>query len=206
MIAKLAHFHASKSCILALWYPPPFNILTMHCCSRQTVRLIPRCISDLNPQMRCASRSRGREREQVDDSSTDSSTSLACSALIWNTLTSASRFFTFPHFSMDSEFYRTRDTKSQNFPDGRISCAKTFRQSALIIFTKKMRHVDKTGLQHRCAKVRKSPSHTCHVCHGIHDGKLFTLSGNFPDYLETFQTYWKLSRLSRNFPDCPETF
>ena len=37
-------------------------------------------------------------------------------------------------------------------------------------------------------------------------GKLCTLSGNFPDCSETFQTIWKLSRLSGNFPDCPETF
>ena len=72
-------------------------ILTMHCCSRQTVLLIRRCIGDLNPSnaMR-AEVSRKREREQVDDSSTDTSTSIACSALIWNTSTSASRFFTFP--------------------------------------------------------------------------------------------------------------
>ena len=43
--------------------------------------------------------------------------------------------------------------------------------------------------------------------------KLSTLSGNFPDWLETFQTHlttfltlWKLSRFSRNIPDCQETF
>ena len=43
--------------------------------------------------------------------------------------------------------------------------------------------------------------------------KLSTLSGNFPDWLETFQTHlttfltlWKLSRFSRNIPDCKETF
>ena len=188
MIAKLAHFHASKSCILALWYPPPFNILTMHCCSRQTVRLIPRCISDLNPQMRCASRSRGREREQVDDSSTDSSTSLACSALIWNTLTSASRFLTFPHFSMDSEFYRTRDTKSQNFPDGRISQAITFQKTALIIFVAKIRQ--------KCVKrvcdinVQKCVNRFC-----IRMPCMPYMSGNFSHCPETFQTIWKLSRL-----------
>ena len=36
--------------------------------------------------------------------------------------------------------------------------------------------------------------------------KFSRLSGNFPDYLETFQNIWKLSRLSKNFPDYPETF
>ena len=36
--------------------------------------------------------------------------------------------------------------------------------------------------------------------------KLARLSGNFPDSPEIFQTVWKLSRLFRNFPDSPETF
>ena len=34
---------------------------------------------------------------------------------------------------------------------------------------------------------------------------LFILSGNFPDYPETFQSFRTLSRLYRNFPDHPET-
>ena len=36
--------------------------------------------------------------------------------------------------------------------------------------------------------------------------KFSRLSGNFPDYQETFQTIRKLSRLPGNFPDHPETF
>ena len=60
---------------------------------------------------------------------------------------------------------------------------------------------------------------TYHVYHGTRVRELLTLSGNFQDcpeiyqtvwklftLLETFQTVWKLFRLRGNFPDCPKTF
>ena len=74
--------------------------------------------------------------------------------------------------------HQSRDTKSRNFPVGRISRAKTFRTERI---------------NHFCDK--NAPK-----------VKLARLLGNFPDWLENFHTVWKLSRLFRNFPDSLENF
>ena len=112
---------------------------------------------------------------------------------------------------------KSRDIKSQTFPVGRVSRAKTFQ----IEWVNRFR--DKKCVNSFCdINVDKLHLLTCHVYHGTHVDtvqKFSRLSGNcsfcwkfsrlrvnFPDSLETFQTLWKLSRLAGNFADWLETF
>ena len=113
----------------------------------------------------------------------------------------------------------SRDTKSQNFPVGRISHAKTFWTERVNRFCDICApKVRKSLSRHICAKVRKSLSrHTCQsaktLLTKVQDMDVATilqtikyLSGKFPDGLESFQTVRKLSTLSGNFPHCQENF
>ena len=106
-----------------------------------------------------------------------------------------------------------RDTKSQNFPVGRISCPKTFRTECVNRFrdinapkVRKFSFV--TYMRQKCVN-----PHCQENFHTI--WKLSRPSVHFPDCLETFWTVWKLSEpsfqnfprlstLSGNFSDCPE--
>ena len=125
----------------------------------------------------------------------------------------------------------SRDKKSQNFPVGRISRAKTFRTECVNrfcdIYAPKVR---KSLLQHttfRTVWKLSSPSGNFPHCLDIFQTvqnfpdcpETFHTVQNFPNCPETFHTVrklstlsgffqpvWKLSRPSRNCPDCPETF
>ena len=116
-----------------------------------------------------------------------------------------------------------RDTKSSNFPVGRISRAKTFRTECVNRFATYMRQKCVNRFRDKYVpKVRKLLSrHTCQnssyksarygCCNNtannrIFVGKVSRLFGNFPYSLESFQTVWKLSTLSGNFPHCQENF
>ena len=105
--------------------------------------------------------------------------------------------------------------KSQNFPVGRISCTKTFQTKCVNCFCdKNAPKVRKQLLQSFNFKLLFHLSLFSLFMLSVRNarnlskltGKLCTLSGNFPDYSETFQTVLKLSRLSGKFPDCLESF
>ena len=120
----------------------------------------------------------------------------------------------------------TRDTKSQNFPVGKNSSAKTFRTKCVNRFRDIYEPKKRKSLsRHICAKSAKiafttympkcqnssykSARYGC--CNNTANNRIFVrkvsrLFGNFPYSLESFQTVRKLSTLSGNFPHCQEKF
>ena len=103
------------------------------------------------------------------------------------------RFESLKNLKKEKKLQKIRDTKSQNFPVGRISRAKTFRTECVNRFRDK----NAPKVRQKCVnsfcdinvqKVHKLVLHTCHFHDGTHGGKLFRPPGKFLNNLETFQT------------------